>query len=140
MNITPGTALWTVQQMLEGKKVRCKSWGPEEYIYIKDDVIFAEDGDVQPLTHSMFNYDNWLLWSPPNLYPKGTFAWAWEELNRGKKLSVHEPVVSGYPKYFWLSGGLTGVLTTKCGGCAPYAVKSIETILINSTNWELVEP
>jgi hypothetical protein len=88
MNITPGTALWAIQQMLEGKKIRCKSWGPEEYIYIKDDVIFAEDGDVQPLTHSMLNYDNWLLWSPPNLYPKGTFAWAWEEIQRGGKLKV----------------------------------------------------
>ncbi len=139
MNLTPGTSLWAIQQMLEGKKVRHRSWGPEEYIYIKDDVIVAEDDDVQSLTQHMYNCAGWLLWTPPNPYPKGTFAWAWEEINRGKKLSVHEPVVSGYPKYFWLSGGLTGVLMTKCGGCAPHTAMSIETILINSTDWELVE-
>ena len=134
MNLTPGTSLWAIQQMLEGKKIRCKSWGPEEYIYIKDDVIFAQDGDVQSLTRSMFNYDNWLLWSPPNLYPKGTFAWAWEEIQRGGKLKVSWKDVT---RHFYKKGDSYYVITSNG---LEVKVTSIPFFFINSTNWELVDP
>lgn len=133
MNITPGTALWAIQQMLNGKKVRHKSWGPEEYIYIEEDVILSEEGDVQSLTQSMFNYTGWLLWSPPNPYPKGTFAWAWEELQRGKRVKCMRNY--GYAIY-WKDDGHYYFTTDL------QANRSISDILIadiNSTKWELVE-
>lgn len=88
MTLTPGTSLWAIQQMLDGKKVRHKSWGPEEYIYIEEDVILSEEGDVQSLTHSMFNYTGWLLWTPHNPHTKGTFAWAIEETKQGNQVEL----------------------------------------------------
>lgn len=134
MNITPGTALWAIQQLLEGKKIRCKSWGPEEYIYIKDDVIFAEDGDVQSLTHSMFNYTGWLLWSPPNPYPKGTFAWAWEELQRGNKVVIQH---GDFSIYYWKKDT---DYYAQIANSEPGVAVSVMLSDINSTNWELADP
>jgi hypothetical protein len=133
MNLTPGASLWAIQQMLEGKKIRHSNWGPEEYIYIKDDVILSEEGEAQSLTQSMFNYAGWLLWTPPNPYPKGTFAWAWEELQRGKRVKS----IRNYGYAIYWKDNNTYYSTTD-----DQEDRSIHSIIIadiNSTNWELVE-
>ena len=135
MNITPGTALWAIQQMLNGKKIRYKEWLAHDYIHVVDGYLVSCKGNLFSVLAMEQVSDNkgWLIWTAPNPYPKGTFAWAWEELQRGKRVKCMRNY--GYAIY-WKDDGHYYFTTDL------QANRSISDILIadiNSTKWELVE-
>lgn len=136
MTLTQGTSLWAIQQMLEGKKIKQPLWGAEEYIHIIDQKIFCEQNKEQQLS-LLIGCSGWQLWPPPNPHTKGTFAWAWEEIQRGNKVKVCEPDYNEDSTYsFWQINGL--MMTCKYNAISINSpCPSIPVVLINSTKWEL---
>ncbi len=138
MTLTQGTSLWAIQQMLEGKKVSASSWFNTDYIYLTNSKITDKAGETFEFK-DFFNGQviTWQLWTPPNPHTKGTFAWAWEEIQRGNRVKVYEPAYNEDSTFsFWQDKGLLMVskynsfsFTDPCD--------TISVTLINSTKWEL---
>ncbi len=137
MTLTQGTALWAIQQMLEGKKICQPVWDKEEYVHIKDGRLYAEDDEQLDFELFGVNDKSWLLWSPPNPHTKGTFPWAWEEIQRGNKVKVYEPNFDGTITMYYWKAGEDMWAQQDCNGKESWITHFMHTILINSTNWEL---
>lgn len=134
--MTPGTSLWAIKQLLDGKKIRCPFWIYNEFIYLDGDKIKNQD-NVENSFQYWFDGAilSWQLWTPPNPYHTGTFAWAWEELWRGNKVSCHEPsYTKTQPITYWFQGDK---LMTQEGPYGNYVSTRIPVELIKSTNWKL---
>lgn len=134
--MTPGTSLWAIKQLLDGKKIKHRNWDNEEYIHLVDNDIECELKLKHPLGLITDN-DGWQLWTPPNPYPTGTFAWAWEELVHGNRVRVQEPGYDRNQEYFfkYVDGNL--FFETAIDGALPFATSVINVALIKSTNWKL---
>ncbi len=137
MTLTQGTSLWAIQQMLEGKKVTAPYFTKPEFLCITKEKIYDEkDNEID---FSIFGIADttWQLWPPPNPHTKGTFAWAWEEIQRGNKVKVCEPNYNEDSTYsFWQVKGL--MMTCKYNAISINSpCDTIPVILINSTKWEL---
>ncbi len=136
MNLTPGTSLWAIQQMLEGKKIRYKSWQAHDYIHVVDGYLVNHIGGNYSASamESVSDDKGWLLWAPPNPYPKGTFAWAWEEVQRGNK--VKRKYDDELEAYYWIEDK---IIYKRFDFQDTLTVAFVPIDDINSTNWELVE-
>ena len=137
MTLTQGTSLWAIQQMLEEKKIAWHDWPDSDYIHIIDGKLVDEDGLRESL--GMFGCSDtlWRLWSPPNPHTKGTFAWAWEEIQRGNKVKVYEPNYNEDSTFsFWQINGLMMVCIYNSFSFTDHC-DTISVTLINSTKWEL---
>lgn len=135
MNITPGTALWAIQQMLNGKKIRYKEWLAHDYIHVVDGYLVSCKGNLFSVLAMEQVSDNkgWLIWTAPNPYPKGTFAWAWEELQRGNKVVIQH---GDFSIYYWKKDT---DYYAQIANSEPGVAVSVMLSDINSTKWELVE-
>jgi len=137
MTLTQGTSLWAIQQMLEGKKITNSTWNITEFIQLIEGKLLCERGIEHPLSLVSDYTKGWRLWSPPNPHTKGTFAWAWEEIQRGNKVKVYEPNYNEDSTFsFWQINGL--IVVSKYNSFSfTDPCDTIPVILINSTKWEL---
>lgn len=129
----PGTSLWAIKQLFDGKKVTLRSWRDCDYIYIVDNKIVDFEGN--PFSIREFDTDRytWQLWTPPNPYPVGTFAWAWEELVRGNKVEV-----SVFERSHRYRLDANGDLCEDYEAKNSVKINFVNVALIKSTNWKLV--
>jgi len=134
ITLTQGTSLWAIQQMLEGKKVKRKGWSETDYCCIIEGRAIDSHGSLYALGYFQTELLDWQLWTPLNPHNKGTFAWAWEEIQRGNKVKVYKESAV-YVTYWLFEGGLRGKPVDELPGKCHFM--PIE--FINSTKWELAE-